>query len=788
MTLGPAFLLLASLSAPAEAGDVLLYYNSTYITSAGVRDLVRAIEGVGGSVDTTTSSSWRTSYSGYKLVILLLPASTFSTTQANALTSMVSGGGRLVVAGDWVSGATGFGVESGYVNTLLSRMGVGARIGTTTVAGSGCTSTSMSIASDQLTDGWSRAYIAASNTVSGGTTLLAHSGSVVLVVDQPSSVRDARTPYDVIVSGDVNLFLNDCAGSTGSTANWAMWENLYLGLCEDSDGDGYTDSGCGGTDCDDADASVYPGASERCNGRDDDCDGSIDESAIDRATWYRDADSDSYGDSSRSTLSCDRPTGYVSNNSDCDDTNASIYPGASERCNGLDDDCDGSIDESAIDRATWYRDADGDSYGDSGRSTLSCDRPAGYVSDDRDCDDGDASVNPGASETPYDGIDQDCSGADLTDVDGDGYACACVTGGTDCNDRDSSTHPGAAESADGRDNDCDGSVDEGTSWYDDDGDGFTEEAGDCDDGEAAASPAGAEVCDGLDNDCDGTVDEGTSCYDDDGDGWSEAAGDCNDADALVHPGRPEVDGNGKDDDCDGTVDSGAEDLDGDGATVEGGDCDDGDARVYPGAAELPDGKDNDCDGRVDEGTVAYDDDGDGWSEAAGDCHDGDPTIHPEAEEVPDDGVDNDCDDEVDEGGLGSDDDGDGFSENGGDCDDAEAGIHPGAEEDPGNGLDDDCDGEIDEDEEGDEDGDGLSAAEGDCDDLDGWVNPGAPEFCDGVDNNCDGLVDEGCEEEDSALDAEPKGGCGCAQAPPSGGLAAVWALLGLSALRRRRRA
>lgn len=714
-----ALLLSASLAGPAWAGDVFLYYNSTYITAANVRDLVNAMEGVGASVDTSTSSSWRTSYSGYKMAIFLLPAATFNSTQGSALTSLVSGGGRVVVAGDWQSGAGGFVTESTHANTMLSRMGVSARVGSTTVAGTGCTSSSMSIASDQLTDGVSSLSIAASNSVSGGTTLLSHSGTVVLAVDQPSSVSDGRTPYDVLVSGDVNLFLNDCSGSTSTGANWTLWENLYLGLCQDGDGDGFKDADCGGDDCDDSRASVYPGASETCNSRDDDCDGTVDEDAADRSTWYRDADSDLYG-------------------------NLSI-------------------------------------------TSLSCTKPGGYVADSTDCDDSDAGINPGASEVPYDGLDQDCDGADLTDVDGDGFDCDCVSGGTDCNDNDSSTWPGATEGADGRDNDCDSTVDEGTSWYDDDGDGFTEDAGDCDDGDASEHPGATERCDGDDDDCDGTVDEGTDCADDDGDGYTEAEGDCHDGDAAINPGEAEIAGNGIDDDCDGTVDDGAYDGDGDGFTASAGDCDDADPAVFPGAAELPDGKDNDCDGRTDEGTVAYDDDGDGWSEAAGDCHDGDAGISPDAEEIPDNGVDDDCDEQVDEGGDGYDNDGDGFSVYGGDCDDVDPAVNPGAQEIAGNGVDDDCDGVVDGAAAGDEDSDGYSSADGDCDDDDGWVNPASPEFCDGVDNDCDGVVDEDCEEIVPIGDEALKGTCACAASPlsPRGGWFGLLALAWLG-LRRRR--
>ena len=86
---------------------------------------------------------------------------------------------------------------------------------------------------------------------------------------------------------------------------------------------------------------------------------------------------------------------------------------------------------------------------------------------DHDCDDRDADVHPAAAEVPYDGIDQDCDGADLVDVDGDGIASDRV-GGHDCDDHDATVHPGAAEVCDHRDNDCDGRRDEGFTDVDED--------------------------------------------------------------------------------------------------------------------------------------------------------------------------------------------------------------------------------------------------------------------------------------------------------------------------------
>jgi hypothetical protein len=108
----------------------------------------------------------------------------------------------------------------------------------------------------------------------------------------------------------------------------------------DADGDGYTAD----ADCDDGDASRHPDAVEICDGIDDDCDGSTDDEPL--ATFYRDADGDGFGDPSDTMTGCQAAAGYVSNDSDCDDAEPSAYPGAIDDTNdGIDNDCDGSVDE-----------------------------------------------------------------------------------------------------------------------------------------------------------------------------------------------------------------------------------------------------------------------------------------------------------------------------------------------------------------------------------------------------------------------------------------------------------
>ena len=258
----------------------------------------------------------------------------------------------------------------------------------------------------------------------------------------------------------------------------------------DADGDGYSPP----DDCDDSDNTVYPGAHEVCDGKDNDCDGQTDEGLS----------TDVDGDGHYAPGSCIEPA------DDCDDSDNTVYPGAPEVCDGKDNDCDGQVDEGLS------TDADGDGHYAPG----SCIEPAD------DCDDNDNTVYPGALEV-CDSKDNDCDGQVdeglSTDVDGDGHYApgSCIEPADDCDDSDNTVYPGAPELCDSKDNDCNGATTDGSdeSWYGDPtscGIGVCENEGQficsggnrvdtCTPGTPTETPE-SSCSDGLDNDCDGDTD------------------------------------------------------------------------------------------------------------------------------------------------------------------------------------------------------------------------------------------------------------------------------------------
>jgi len=315
---------------------------------------------------------------------------------------------------------------------------------------------------------------------------------------------------------------------------------------------------------------------------------------------------------------------------DCNDLDASINPGAVEICDGIDNNCDGQIDE-GIATISYYADNDGDGFGDPNSVVQDCGAgPAGYSLNNTDCDDNNAEINPSIEEIPNNGIDDDCDGEDLIiiiDDDNDGFQVE-----DDCDDNNPNIFPGALEICDGLDNNCDGQIDEGVQneyFADMDGDGYgdannimmdcLEPEGfvsndlDCDDNDSTINPDATEICDGIDNNCDGVIDEGFTFeiyYEDadsDGYGGGEGfescfqpidaiviGGDCDDNDPTINPGATEISNNDIDENCDGLVEQ--VDVDEDGYNSDE-DCDDNNGGVNPGAEDLTvNGVDENCDG------------------------------------------------------------------------------------------------------------------------------------------------------------------------------------------------
>ncbi len=545
-------------------------------------------------------------------------------------------------------------------------------------------------------------------------------------------------------------------------------------------------------------------AAESCNDVDDDCDGQVDEGLAGQECLVENP----FGNCPGTTLCID-------GNLLCDGPDPSV-----ETCNGEDDDCDGETDEG-------FADTDDDGIAD----CMENDKDGDGLADGQDNCPG--IFNPTQVDHDFDNFGDACDADDDNDK---------VPDTLDCAPFDDEVNPDAEEVCDGKDNDCNYLVDEGfidtdfDGWRDcvdedDDNDGAPDGL-DCAPLDAAAGPGKPEVCDGKDNDCDGSVDEefgdldgdgAKDCVDPDvdGDGVANGADNCpvaanpgqedadqdgvgdgcdKDADGdsipdaldncpgLMNPGQSDVDGDKVGDACDDDVDGdgagneadncplvgnpGQEDLDGDGVgdaceqdkdgdgTLDGADCAPLDPQVHPGAEEVCDGKDNDCNYVVDEGFA--DTDGDGWK----DCLDGDDdndgtvdgedcapldgALHPGATELCD-GIDNDCDQEVDEE-LGS------LACGKGECFHTVAACIAGVKQtcDPFAGIaeevcdgkDNDCDGLTDEDQGKVSCGLGLcfhtvpACAGGEpavCEPLEG----ASVEVCDGLDNDCDGKTDEG---------------------------------------------
>jgi MYXO-CTERM domain-containing protein len=623
-------------------------------------------------------------------------------------------------------------------------------------------------------------------------------------------VITAAVCYDVAAGRVVHYFVDADGDGAGTTVEVPYCGPAQAGVSTSS------------LDCDDTDSTRHPGAAELCNGIDDDCDGTIpadeadadadgvmicegdcndarndvnplvpevcdgttdedcdglvddaDPSATGQSPFFVDADGDGAGDATRPVQACAAAPGRVATGDDCDDSTAQVSPSLPEVCDpaNVDENCSGAADDAdpgATGKSSFFVDADGDGFVP-GAAHPRC-AASGIVraSVGADCDDGAASVHPGATET-CNGADDDCDGAlPANEADADGDTVRVCEG--DCNDANAAVHPGALEMCNGTDDNCDGAVP--ANEADADSDGFRSCSGDCNDNAATVHPGAAEACNGRDDDCDGNVPANEA--DADSDGARVCAGDCDDGAAGIHPGAVEV-CNGIDDNCDGNVPAGEADGDADGVRACAGDCNDADPAVRPGATEVCNASDDDCDGMVDDNasdaaTFFADGDRDGFGNAAvsqracsapagfvanaGDCNDANAAVRPGATELCN-GVDDDCDLATDEGtqlAFYLDQDGDGFGGTSqtfgcsappgyvaapGDCNDSAPAVHPGALE-VCNGTDDDCDGAVPANEL-DADADGVRVCANDCDDANDAIHAGAMDVPgDGIDQDCSG--------------------------------------------------
>ncbi len=578
-------------------------------------------------------------------------------------------------------------------------------------------------------------------------TLLATNGTTVLASNDDRSPTDASSLIVYTPSSTGLLYVRSV-----HSPDWGIYGSYDLRIAAstggiDSDGDGYSTD----TDCNDNDPLVHPGATERCNGFDDNCDTLVDEG------FDRDGD------------------GFTTCNGDCNDGNPLVHPGVPEICNSADDNCDGVVDEGF--------DADGD----------------GYTACGGDCNDADPLISPAQTET-CNGLDDNCNLVidEGYDADADGY----TTCAGDCNDADALINPAQTETCNGLDDNCSLSVDEG--FPDSDGDGLKDCVDPDDDNDgvldgadcapilySVASPPGealnlvvigmpaaslliwqqvaeaniydvyrgmvpiavwdfqsvclmsesaelrltetqsppvgyfyyylqaaknvcgagtlgagtggtarpiALACEAQNRDTDGdlVLDITDNCpllanasqADQDRDGRGEVCDNCL---ATYNPDQQDRDGNGLGDAC--------QDNDSDGFFADV-DCDDTAPAIHPGVTEICNTKDDDCDGLTDEGfgTGVVCSAGIGACLRTGTivCVSASSTACSAVAGTPTiefcNGADDDCDGSVDEG---FDQDGDSYTTCDGDCNDAVASIHPGAVE-VFNGVDDDCNNIIDD--------------------------------------------------------------------------------------------
>jgi hypothetical protein len=492
--------------------------------------------------------------------------------------------------GGYSVGGGGFWDGTNYVNGVLTvNPTYTPSVSITTSAASVCIGTGVTFTATPTNGGSTPAYQWYLNANPVGTNTSTYTNA---------SLADGDVVYVVMTAN--NTCQTTALATSNSLTTTVTPLNTYYA---DADQDGYGDAsssttGCtapngyvaNSNDCDDTNSDVNPGATEICNQIDDDCNSIIDD-GLTFITYYVDADGDGYGSTSSSSYCANPGAGYSLVDTDCNDAASTIYPGATEVCNSLDDDCNSLIDD-AITYTNYYLDQDGDGFGAGTAQSFCTDPGTSFSLLNTDCNDGDASINPSASEI-CNSVDDNCNstideGVQSTfyaDADNDGFgnaasttdACTAPTGyvanSLDCNDASASINPN-------------------TVWYfDADGDGYygttttsctspganysmTSAGVDCNDANSSISPSATETCNSVDDNCDGLIDNGignTYYADVDNDGYGNNASsvlactqpvgyvsnhtDCNDSNALVNPSVAEL-CNLIDDNCNGTIDEG----------------------------------------------------------------------------------------------------------------------------------------------------------------------------------------------------------------------------------------
>ncbi len=521
-------------------------------------------------------------------------------------------------------------------------------------------------------------------------------------------------------------------------------ENLDLdGLGDACDPDDDNDLSADAQDCEPKNPAVHPGAAEVCNGKDDDCTGKADDGAADLdadgLADCVDPDDDADGildgaDNCPVTANADQanfdldPLGdacdpdddndFSADASDCKPFDPLIHPNAGEPCDGVDNDCSGVADDGAVD-------LDQDGLPD----CVDPDDDGDGVADAKDnC--------PVTANAPQDDLDLDGQG-DACDPDDDGDLSADAA---DCKPLDPTVHPGAAEVCNGKDDDCNDIVDDGSPDTDLDGIADCLDTDDDDD----------QVLDGVD-DCPLVTDplqenfdldpQGDACDPDDDNDLSPDAVDCQPKNPSIHPSALEA-CNGLDDDCDGTPDDGFTDLDLDGLAdcLDSDDDEDGVADAIDNCPVIKNTDQANFDLDTQGDACDPDDDND-LSPDGADCEPFNPQVHPGALDVCN-GKDDDCNQTIDDGALDSDQDG------------LPNCVDP---DDDGDQVDDDKDNcplvanggqeDFDLDTTGDacdpDDDNDLHADGADCQPKNPAVHPGAPEICNGVDDDCNQTIDDG---------------------------------------------